>query len=349
MKRTVAFFLAILLTLAMCFTSNAAEPDATQMRLSELSEEECIQFIQSRGLEIPDELKDYQSLGAFIKNVIATIEEDPYYQFAINYPVTYEFANQIKDTVNDYYGVQEETMPGAYVGARTYPLLFSTVYGNWLDEYYGYNCYSYALGQTRPFDGVELRHWPGCFNTSTYLNFSLNMTVGQMANLTMSDLESLGYPCRIKKTSYSEIMSFSGTHSIICLRKCSSSGLEDFHYMKLAGSTWLHKPGMTHVLQLNTIPSESVWSNEAVRNGEYMGWDRYYTGDIYYFAFRADHNLTATGPTGDNYHDGSLHYYEYESVCEDCGEIYYYWEAQPCSGPPCAVIMGIEDKEAVIK
>lgn len=37
------------------------------------------------------------------------------------------------------------------------------------------------------------------------------------------------------------------------------------------------------------------------------------------------------------------------SECEDCGASKYYWESQPCAGPPCAVIMGIEDKEAVIK
>ena len=281
MKRTVALFFAILLTLAMCFTSSAAEPNEPQMRLSELSEEECIAFIKSSRLEIPEELTDYQLLGAFIKNIIATIEEDPYYQFTINYPVTYEFANQIKTVVNNYYGVSENAVRDTHIGTRTYPLLYSTLYGNWLDEYYGYNCYSYALGQTRPFDGMVLRHWPGCFNTSTYLDFSLNMTVGQMADLTMSDLESLGHACRQNTTSYSEIMNYSDTHSIICLRKCSSTGLEDYHYMKLSGSAWLHKPGLTHVLRLNTIPSETVWSNEGVCNGVYYAGDRYYTGDIY--------------------------------------------------------------------
>lgn len=175
------------------------------------------------------------------------------------------------------------------------------------------------------------------------------MSVGEMAQLTMSDLESLNYSCRISTTSYSEIMIFLDTHAVICLRKCSTLGKEDFHYMKLSGSTWLHKPGLTQVLQLNALPSESVWFNENVINGEYQTGDRYYTGTIHYFAFRTDHNLTNAGLTGNNYHDGSLHFYEYEYVCEDCGEIYYYWESQPCSGPPCAVIMGIEDKEAVIK
>ena len=337
MKRTVALFLAILLTFAMCFTGSAVETNETQKRLSELSEEECLAFIMSQGLEIPEELKDYQSLSAFVKNVIVTIENNPHHQFVINYVVTYEFANQIKAIVNDYYGVAENAAQRTYSNSRASSLLYSTVYGSWLDEYYGYNCYSYAIGQTRPFDGYAVRHYPGCFNTSTYLNFSLDLSVDKMADLTMSDLESLGYLCRIKNTSYSEIMNYSDTHSVVCLRKCSTPGLEDFHYMKLSGSDWLQKPGLTHVLKLNALPGESVWFNESVTNGVYQEGDRYYTGTIHYFAFRTEHNLTNNGLTGNNYHDGSLHYYEYRNVCEDCGAIIYYWESQPCSGPPCEI------------
>ena len=65
------------------------------MLLSELSEEECLAFIESMGLEVPDELLDYSSLGAFVKTVITAVESDPNYLFIINYPVTNEFANQI--------------------------------------------------------------------------------------------------------------------------------------------------------------------------------------------------------------------------------------------------------------
>ncbi len=336
-KRTVALFLAILLTLAMCFTSNAAELDETPTRLSELSEEECIQFIQSKGLEIPEELKDYQSLGAFIKNVIAKIEENPYHQFIINYYATYEFANQIKYVVNEHYGVSADEARRTIIGTRSYSLQFSTVYGNWLDEYYGYNCYAYALGQTRPFDGYVIKYEPGDFNIETCSAFSLNMSVDEMAELTMSDMESLGYACRINTISYSEIMTYSDTHSIICLRKCSTPGLEDFHYMKLSGSVWRHKPGLTQVLQLNTLPGETIWFNEGVINGVPSAGDRYYTGTIHYFAFRTDHNLTTTGRTGNDYHSGMMHYLEYRSVCADCGAVVYHWEAVECAGPPCVI------------
>lgn len=62
-----------------------------------------------------------------------------------------------------------------------------------------------------------------------------------------------------------------------------------------------------------------------------------------------NHNMTTTGYTGREYHEGKRHYYEYYSICQDCGEYAYHWESQPCSGPPCEVIMGIVDTEEVIK
>lgn len=335
MKRTVALFLAILLVLAMCVSTSAAEQNETQIRLSELSEEECIAFIKSRGLQIPDTLANYSSLGTFIKNIIVTIEEDPHYQFVINYPVTYEFANQIKALVNDYYGVTREAMLVTRA-TSAYTLQYSTVYGNWLDEYYGYNCYSYAIGQTRPYDGFYIWHYPGCFNTETAGNFSLDMPVAEMADRTASDLNTLGYSCVKYEANYSSIIAYADSHSIICLRKCSTPGLEDYHYMKLSGNMWLHKLGDTHPLKLNALPSQSTWYNEwASPEGIEHEGNRYYTGDIYYFAYTENHSYTSGSYTGNNYHSGQSHYYEFARTCACCGEVERYWDIISCAGPPC--------------
>lgn len=50
------------------------------------------------------------------------------------------------------------------------------------------------------------------------------------------------------------------------------------------------------------------------------------------------------GYTGNNYHSGSKHYYEYADICTGCGDQKANtttWSVINCSGPPCIDIMNV--------
>lgn len=55
--------------------------------LSELSEDESIEFIVENGIEIPDYLMDSPNLGGFVKWIIQSVETNPNYQFLYSYDV----------------------------------------------------------------------------------------------------------------------------------------------------------------------------------------------------------------------------------------------------------------------
>lgn len=74
-----------------------------------------------------------------------------------------------------------------------------------------------------------------------------------------------------------------------------------------------------------------------------------YVDEFCTLCYGHDHNLTNNNLTGNNYHSGTKHYYEYIGLCAGCGESIYFWESQSCSGPPCNVIMGAGEPEEVIK
>lgn len=231
----------------------------------------------------------------------------------------------------------------AKASAGAEQLLYSTPYGVWLDEYESYNSYAFVLGITRPYDSFYLEHEPGDFNEATENDYDPEMSVSEMATLTKSDLQSLGYPCITVTTNYNVAMALADTHTVICLRK-SNENL-GFHYMKYYNGMWLHKPQKSHVLILNGKPNEVIWNNEKLIDGEYVVADREYTSTIYYFAYRTTHDLVSQGRTGVNYHDNGYHYFECIGRCSHCGATENYWERVTCSGPPCAVWMNLEETD----
>lgn len=133
------------------------------------------------------------------------------------------------------------------------------------------------------------------------------------------------------------ITDLAGTHSVMCICKCSEIGKEDYHYMRLMGSDWLHKPGNTHVLEFNTLPYSRDWYNEVSYMGKAYDGDRYYTGAIYYFAFDTEHHDCTLSYTGNHYHWDNKHFFEVRTTCGVCGDVVISWASQPCSGPPCSV------------
>lgn len=345
MKRKV---FALLLTCVMLVTSVPCAMGAghTQIPLSQLTEE-CMAFIDSQGISVPKELQEYEGLAEFVKDVIVAVENNSDVIFAYNYVVTLNFANEIKAAVNAYYGNNNAQLSATSTSTSSYSLIDSETVGVWEEIFTEYNCYAYALGYTSSPNNSYFAPEPGYFSSPG--EFNINGPISVWADQTEEDLREKGYSCIHRTTDYTEIMEYSSGYTIICLRKGDHP---DFHYMRWSINSWYHKPGNTHILRyLYYRPDLYNWTNEASFRG--IGIPptsgKYYSDTIYYFAFRTDHNLTNAGLTGNNYHDGSRHYYEYRSECEDCGASKYYWESQPCAGPPCAVIMGIEDKEAVIK
>lgn len=325
MRKTIFILVVILILSMLSVPVFATEEDQIQV-LSAMSEEECIDFVLSHGCTIPVELIDYDELGSFIKYVITVVEQNPDYQFTMSYYVTRDFAEAIKDIVNEYYG------RNAYVGystRATVNLVDSiSLVDEWSESFEEYNCYSYALGVTGEMDYYAEYYYPGYISNRP---FSISYSVYDMALSTVEDLK-VGNDCVIYSNAYSDIMPLSSTHNIICLRKCTQSGVQDFHFMKYTGR-WYHKPGTSAPLRYKHEPYSKSWTDEGFYENGIQPAYRYYTGTIYYFAF-GDHSYTQSYG-GENYHSGNQHYYKVLNTCVACGDTYYTWDVLECNGPPC--------------
>lgn len=334
--------LIALLLVCIVMTSNlsyAMDIDDATVPLSQLTEEECLAFIVSQGLQIPEELQEYEGIGEFVKDVIVSAENNPDVVFVYNYGVTLKFANDIKEIVNNYYGVGNEHTANMRSMRIGYSLVDSETVGVWDEIFTEYNCYAYVLGYTSSPTNEYFPPNPGYFSSPE--EFAISDPVSEWAKLTVKDLKEKGYPCVYSTTSYSDIMEYENTHTIICLRK---GNYPDFHYMRWEVNSWYHKPGNTHILKyLYYRPDIKDWTNE----GSFRGVDmpptegKSYSGTIYYFAFNYSHgDMQELGRTGNHYHSGSKHYFEYSKMCEDCGTIIEYWVSQACGGPPCSIQIG---------
>lgn len=49
--------------------------------------------------------------------------------------------------------------------------------------------------------------------------------------------------------------------------------------------------------------------------------------------------------TGNNYHAGAYHYYQYRKTCTVCGHSYTYYQKLSCSGPPCPTPQSVGDDD----
>ncbi|MHB8061747.1 MAG: hypothetical protein ACYDG2_03800 [Ruminiclostridium sp.] len=93
---------------AVCFltnpNNNLTTYEQSGQKLSELSEDECLAFISSRGIDIPAGL-DTENIRAFVKEIISQSEKNPQSPGGYSYTATMEFAEDIRKAVNEYYGV----------------------------------------------------------------------------------------------------------------------------------------------------------------------------------------------------------------------------------------------------
>lgn len=340
MKKLLALLLALAVSFSLAipaFAANTAldgiEYDGYTV-LSNCSDDELLAFLRENDIAIPDGLADSQEhLLELVRYFIAEIELNPNIEFIYNLAQLQDFAYALKFAVNDFYDVDSSIQPFANYGLQD-----STVYQT-PSNMTSYNCYAYALGRSSWCSPGELSGHGDM--TQTTLK---NKSIYELAEYVKDDLQSstLNKKCvkiTYTRPSYSSLIS---GQSAICIRKGDNgNGVYDYHFMKLfSGDTWRHKPGRTAILTYDYLPSNSrVWLSEGYDGSNAILGDIVYDSSIYYILFKSAHSYT-----GNNYHSGSKHYYEYADICTGCGDQKANtttWSVINCSGPPCIDIMNV--------
>lgn len=323
-RQLLTAVLAVCLLLGCASSAMAASlPETEQAVLSDMGSDELAQFLRAQGIEVPDCYLNY------ITRMIPYFESDPSYPIGVSNPVLYVLAAQVRDTVSSYYGreVTEDPTLRAITG---YTLQDSAALGEWRDAYHYYNCYAYAVNRTDAF------YWPGKFSiVPNKGDFNSAVSIASLAHAVKLDLTSSSFNKCVFSVTTVRPTSLSSNQSCICIR----NGPEDFHLMKMNGSSWYHKPAQSVPLKYKYAPSTSrIWSNELSWMGTIYEPTLWYDSDIYYLLYKSSHGSTAYQWTGQDYHAGLNHFYQYGYLCSDCGEYTnLVWTSVPCSGPPCAV------------
>lgn len=362
MKKKICLIVVIMLTFSLLVPATAIET----VQLSSLSDDEIVEFLVDFGVDLPDVYTEGTSWMTFIRFVIEIVEEDPSTRFVFEDFNHQELACEIKVAVNAYYGVTETALTS---NARTTATLQdSTVLGEWDDVYETYNCYGYAIGVYRRLSPGQLAWENSGAAGSFYYDWTQDVSV--VAGWVKNDLESLGYDVCEPTTTMPET-EVTAHVRLICIRTDTYGEAYyqsmDFHLMKLEeDGCWYHKPGGTIPLMYNYVPTTSrIWLGEC--------WDEdgynpnrlvSYTSDIYFIEYtipyeytyeytdssthtrtcqycgettQETHTLSGGTYTGNNYHQRSLHYYQYTAACTVCGGTVTYWSGTLCMGPPCLV------------
>ncbi|MCH5163508.1 MAG: leucine-rich repeat domain-containing protein [Clostridiales bacterium] len=284
--------LIMLLLLAICITERIlikpsyAEEVQTQLDiqctlLSEMTEDECIEFIVEKGVEIPDEFKNSPALGSLVKEIIQIVEEDPNADFNfISYYPTVNFAANIKNAVNEYYAINQSSEVNSNSALSAYTLRDSTLYRKWEDDFKNYNCYTYAIGYREYDYNLDRYRKPGQMSGGVYKQ---TLPIEQMAQLVKDDLEAIGGI--VVEVSSVRPIYIEPNQNLICIRKGDSS----YHFMKYHrdGNFWTHKPGPSAILKYNGQPSnDEVWINESINEDGVAFKDSVtFTSTIYYITY----------------------------------------------------------------
>lgn len=344
MKKLLSLLLALAVSFSLAIPAFAANTtlggigcDRSTV-LSDCPDDELLAFLHENDIVIPDGLADSQDhLLELVRYYIAEIELNPNIEFLYSLAQLQDFAYALKFAVNDFYGVDSSIQPFANYGLQD-----STVY-QMPSNMANYNCYAYALGRSSSCSPGE---FSGHGNmTQTTLK---NMSIYEVAQYVKDDLQSSTLNKKCVKITYTRpsYNSLVSGQSAICVRKGDNgNGAYDYHFMKLfSGDTWRHKPGRTAILTYDYLPSNSrVWLSEGYNGSNTIYGDIVYDSSIYYILFKSTHSYTH-GYTGNNYHSGSKHYYEYADICTGCGDQKANtttWSVINCSGPPCIDIMSV--------
>lgn len=274
-KGKLLFLVTVFIVTLMCMNLCAYAEE--NKKLSEMTEEECIRFLESKGTKIPEEYIDYINLGSTIKEMIIYIEAHPEAEHIYNYTAKDELFTSVRETVLKYYDIklESDSFISSYSTVSLSALQYSKSLYSWNESFRSYNCYGFAINQ------IEIIN-PGYKIGVEYDANTVNlMSIDRMADLVVSDLHKLGYT----NTSYGRTRpSYQSGYKVIALRKSS----DDFHFMaETSSNVWRHKPGLSVVLQYNyTSPESGKWTNEGIGRYGVQGGDVEYTGDIMYIKYK---------------------------------------------------------------
>ncbi len=209
-------------------------------------------FIASHGIEIPEELGYIEDIGQLTERIMAESYVYPNDVYPYNYTALRGYAQTVREAM-----AKDGLLNTRMRAASAYTLKDSTVYGTWKDSYKNYNCYGYATFNFSNFVN------PGHYSNQ---NFSMALSIDKMADLVVDDLETQGYWAYYTDRKPTNLANF---ETGICIRK----GNEDYHFMRLTGDKWQHKPGGTNVLTYKySSPDYKIWTNEhSYKNVSYAG------------------------------------------------------------------------------
>lgn len=387
MKKFISVLLMFVMVLSASRPMQASAENA--VLLSEMSVEECVAFLKENGIQIPGEVEDEWAWGSFAKDIIAQVELNPNKNFVVEHSVVAEFVNDIKEVVAAYYNMdtnvsqaqtrstiilRDNTVCGDWDDSYMSYNCYGYAIGYHVFKNPGYHA-GKSLALLATIDEVvdlveEDLETLGCsimtisttIPTVTVFEHTRLICVRQDEDIRFNGI-SLYLDYHFMKLSEDGYW-YHKPGQTIPLR---------YHYTPSNDKEWISEgkseTGEFQDLDVTyegtiyfiayTTPHEYIYEERGIGQhiltcticGETSGSvaDCAYVNDYCSLCGQHDHSFVSTGLTGRNYHEGSLHYYEYESVCEDCGAIYYYWQSQRCYGPPCNVIMGIGDHEEIIK
>ncbi len=290
-KKSIFVFVFTLFSLLCIVNNSLNNVKALQDRelLTELSKDELYNLIKRNGVEILANFDDEDSLKDFIFETVQIIEDNPNYVFFYDFSGTEELANNIKAFVNNYYGIDADDY---WVNSLTrYNLLYSTVYGQWSDRYYYYNCYAFAINRkeypkcysTTTSDGTYIQYQPGNFSGYPGGVFTSSMTIQNFSNFVKTDLENIGMT---NVTIHDSMPTNIVNDRLICVRK----GSMDYHFMYYNSENgyWYHKPSGTAILQYNNSdPGDSdFWTNERSINNVAYAPTITYDSDVVYITYQ---------------------------------------------------------------
>lgn len=295
----ILFFIGLLLCaglFAACFfitnnyiTKIQSETYQPSHILSQMSEDDCVEFLIQNDVKIPEGFIDYPGFSGFVKSVIKTIETNPDYEFVYNYSVTQEFVENIRALVNNYQVTAHES-----VEQTKYTLQYNLVKnsnGNWVDNggyfdisYYYYNCYAYAIDriETPPLYKTDKQYQPGDFSGGEI--FTKTIDIYDLALGVKNDLEALGFEnVRVNLIKPSALKLY---EQLICIRR-TTSDIPDYHLMKYdpVSDSWYHKPGSTAILKYKSNPGDYDWISEFSYDGIEHLSNIVYDSDIYYITY----------------------------------------------------------------
>ena len=267
----VMAFIVTLICMNMCIYAEENK------KLSEMTEEECINFLESQGTEIPKEYIDYVNLGSTVKEMIIYIEEHPEVEHIYNYKAKDELFTNVRKTVLKYNGIKSgsDSFISTYSTTSLASLQYSKALYSWNERFKSYNCYGSAIDVTAWINpGYRLGVEYGANTVSL-------MSIDRMANLVASDLMSLGYT---NITYGGTRPSYESGYRVIAVRKSS----DDFHFMaEKSSNVWKHKPGDSVELQYNySSPASGKWTNEGIGRYGLQGGNVEYTSNIMYIKYK---------------------------------------------------------------